>query len=234
MNRRHFLILGLLTLVALVVMAVPPMKDPGFQGSLNKPVAAGGLATATDTFNRTDADPLSSPMSDGVSTWTSGPGAFASVKIVSNEVMPSSDPSDSAARVNSPTFSGNHRSTITLSAGSLSFSYVGAAVRIQGAADGSCYAVLVYGDATALRVLKFTDTGSLANAALGADFTVTSLVAGDTVGLSASGTSTVTLTVYVNGVSQGTRTDSTSPYTGGQPGFYTYDFGVNAFSATDE
>jgi hypothetical protein len=48
MNRRHFLILGLLTLVALVTLAVPPMKDPGFQGSLNKPV--GGTVDGPNAY----------------------------------------------------------------------------------------------------------------------------------------------------------------------------------------
>lgn len=94
---------------------------------------------------------------------------------------------------------------------------IGPCVRINSTTDCDCY-IAWLDDSTHIIIYKATDTGSFSVSALGATFTVSTVSAGTTIGLSASGTSTVTLELFLNGVSQGTRTDSSSPYTTGQPG----------------
>jgi hypothetical protein len=61
-----------------------------------------------------------------------------------------------------------------------------------------------------------------------------SAFASHTLRLVASGTSTVTLSVYVDGVLQGTVTDSSSPYTVAGPGFGLQGDGTAADSVVSE
>jgi hypothetical protein len=83
------------------------------------------------------------------------------------------------------------------------------------------------------KVLVLKKDAALADTQIGGDVTISSQNAGDTLTLRATGTSTVTLTVYINGVSQGSVTDSTSPIASGQPGYYANGFGsITGFSAT--
>lgn len=182
-------------------------------------------ATATDTFNRANADPMSTTMSDGTSTWTVGPGALNNTSITSNGIGTSG--SAAGARVLTPTFSANQISTIT--AGPDNFA-TGPAVRLASTTDADGY--MAYpSSATSITIYRIDDTGTIAFVALGANVTITALTAGETLGLGISGT---TLTLYTNGVSTGaTRTDST--YSTGQPGVYV---GSNsrvwdAFTASD-
>lgn len=92
---------------------------------------------------------------------------------------------------------------------------VGASVRCSG---GNCYVGYIQ-NATTLKINK--DTGGTF-ATLGADFTITSLVSGDIVKITATGGATTTLEIFVNGSSIGTRTDSSSPFTTGSAGIWTY------------
>ena len=55
-----------------------------------------------------------------------------------------------------------------------------------------------------------------------------------TLKITASGTSTVTITTYVDGASAGTSSDSTSPYGTGKPGFMTYGNGSAGTSGIDD
>jgi len=170
-------------------------------------------ASFTDTFIRTDANPMSTTSSSG-GTWTTGPGSLTDCIIDANRLAGTGF--WSGAAVASPTFAANQYSEITLT-NSTSQTFQGVYVRMQSA---SAAGYLAFCDSdTAIFLYKMTDSGTVDfTTKLGATFTVSTLVAGDVIRLSATGTSTTTLEVFVNGISQGTRTDSTSPYTSGQPG----------------
>ena len=203
----------------------------------NNSTHSGSGASATDTFNRTNATPISNPMSDGVSTWqTTAVGGYLAPVISSNVAACSTVGSYALGRVASPTFTGQHYAQVTVPPGGISSTttIIGPCVRIQSSSSGNCYSARCSTNTT-IQIAKVVDTGTIAQNALGSAFTVTGLVAGDVIKLSASGTSTVTLSLYVNGTLIGTQTDSTSPYTGGQPGFETKNNvdGPDAFSAAD-
>lgn len=183
----------------------------------------GGQALCEDTFNRANENPLASTMSDGVGTWTSGHGAFADSQISSNDLTGTA--SNSGARVLSPTFTANQRATITLG----SDNALGVLARMQSTSNGSGYAVLL-ANSTTVRIYRVTDSGSLSFTPLGADITVSTVVAGNTLGIECSGD---TITALVNGASVGSRTDAT--YASGQPGTWQSAAARNirAFTATD-
>lgn len=185
------------------------------------------VITFTDNFTRSDANPMSDPASGG--TWTSGPGATGDCKIVSNELVISSG--QCGCRVLTPTFSANQKATITIS-GTLNRQSKAAAVRIASTSDFDCYFIYL-DNLTTLTIYKCTDSGTLGFAALGASFTISSVSVGDTIGISATGTSTTTLEAFLNGVSLGTRIDSSSPFTNGQPGIYHTSGGITLFEATE-
>lgn len=191
----------------------------------------GGGATALDTFIRANANPLSNPMSDGTSTWTNNPGAFTDAQIVSN-LATGTGSNDAGGRVLSPTFTGQHSASVTLNS---TTELWGPCVRMQGTSNASCYACITGGNNTTLRFWKITDSGTISYIQLGSDVTVSAMSTGDIIKLTATGTSTVTLTVYVNGSFAGTATDSSGTYTGGQPGFWSANGAGNiqGFSATD-
>lgn len=193
---------------------------------------SGGGATFTDNFDRADANPISNPASDGSGTWTSGPGSFNAIQIISNAACSASG--DAAGSVNSPTFSADHTATITVDASS-GITGIGPLVRVASSVSGSCYLAYLSSD-TSVQIYKGTDGGaSVSFSAIGSAFTITSVTASDTIGLKVSGSATTTLELFRNGVSQGTRTDSSSPHTTGQPGFYSNGSTnrVRAFTATD-
>jgi hypothetical protein len=211
-----------------ILMASPPPFNP----HIRTVVSAGGGASFTDTFNRADSNPMSDP---GVGTWTQGPGFPAPMKIVSNQAAGTAS-GENAARVLTPTFNANQKATITFATGGVD-AKVWALVRMQSTSDASGY--LIRGEGTTVLIEKVVDNGSsYVHTTVGSSFTVTALVAGDTLGISASGTGgTVTLEGFINGVSIGTRSDSTTPYISGQPGIYAEDtFGsriIESFTAVD-
>lgn len=180
--------------------------------------AAGGGATATDTFNRTDANPISSPMSDGVSTWESGPGSLNDIQIVSNRARNTT--SNSLARASAPTFAANQLATITLAG----VAGTGAAVRIDGSGNGY---VAYVASTTSVQLYRVTSGSFIA---IGAAITVTALSSGNTVGLGIVGT---TLTLYRDAVLVDTRTEAT--YATGQPGVFSDAAGgtMESFIAID-
>lgn len=89
--------------------------------------------------------------------------------------------------------------------------------------------------------VQYTQLGS--NCTLGTDG-VPGLFTGDVISLEVSGTSTVTLVAKVNGTTRCTQTDSSSPYTTGNPGMGHWyringatgtaatDYGLTSFTAT--
>lgn len=187
--------------------------------------ASVGSASAEDTFDRANATPMSTTMSDGVGTWQSGPGATDDVNISSNAASASSN--KAGARVASPTFTGNHKAECYVGSGNGVF----ACARIQSNTDFTCYAVKCHDSSNTLRVYKLTDTGSgITQTQLGADVTITAIGTNNTYGISVSGT---TISVLRQGSVVATRTDS--DLSGGQPGIFFDVSGrtTNRFTAAD-
>jgi hypothetical protein len=190
--------------------------------------------TFTDTFNRANSDPMSTTSSSG-GTWEVGPGAMNNLKIVSNASI-WAFAGDCGARVSLPAFGATQTATITKAGADMVRN--GPMVRMATAGNGSGY-LLYTSAANTLQFYKITDSGTLNYAQLGGNITLGSnLVAGDTVGLKASGGATTTLEAFVNGVSQGTTTDSSSAFTTGQPGLFitgnaASDNPVNTYFATE-
>lgn len=188
----------------------------------NNSTESGASATATDTFNRANSDPMSTTMSDGVSTWTNGPGALGNPAIVSNAM--NAPGTQRGAVVASPTFADDQTATITLTAQV----GVGVMLRMQ---SGLASGYLVYlSNSTTIQFYRIADSGSIGLTQLGSNVTISSVTSGDTIGAEITGT---TITALRNGVSVGTRTDAT--YTSGQPGIYMGGSGVtlDAFTASD-
>jgi hypothetical protein len=186
------------------------------------PVLAGGVSasgplTFSDTFNRANEDPLS-----GSGAWTSGITGFVGMKADTDTAVSTAGTSGFAF-VSTPSFAAypDQEATITLNASGLAG--VGACVRILAAGTG--YTVFITNTTT----IQITALGV---GQLGANVTVPTLVAGDTVGLRIVGSAPATLTLYVNGVSITTRTDST--YATGSPGIRSLNTTsrINGFSCT--
>lgn len=181
--------------------------------------AAVAKVTITDDFSGGAQNPIGSP-------WVSGPGSYIDMVQTSGGKAEGTG-SNSLAYINtaSADFADDHSATVELD----NPNACGPCVRVQ--TDGVCYLIYV-SNSTSLGIYKQNSSGT--RTLLGSSFTVTTMVAGDDVTLAASGTSTVTLEVFVNGVSQGTRTDSSSPISGGQPGMLSHGFtAFLTFSATD-
>lgn len=195
----------------------------------NNSTVSGGSASFTDNFTRTNADPMSDPASGG--TWTTGSTYLGTMRILSNKLAGSTGATTKVARVATPAFAADQRATFTLADIG---TYQGVLVRSQSASDTSGYYCQLRNDNTTIRVYTYADDGSGGFGTytqLGADITVSAMNIGDTLGFGVVGT---TLTVYRNGVSVATRTDST--FTSGQPAMQIYgDFNqATSFTAIDE
>lgn len=203
--------LAILCFSALLCVAgsIPPARQTQF---FQQPAAAGPL-TATDTFNRADANPISNPMSDGIYSWTSGPGSMNDVQIQSNQAGGTTGNSYGAKVSDaSATFAGDQISTLTIGSGTVA--QMGVLVRIASDTDADGY-LCYLSSSTQLQIYRIDDTGTVGLTQLGANIAISAVAAGDTIGLGMVGD---TLTAYRNGVSVATRTDST--YTAGNPGIY--------------
>ncbi len=182
--------------------------------------------TATDTFIRSNANPISNPMSDGVSTWsTTAVGSWGATKILSNEIYASATAADSMARVATPAFGTDYEVEMTVPSGGITGSHFnGVAMRIGSAANGACYTLRFFGSSSTLRLEKWTDGGSLSSAQIGTDIAITPVSPGDKMSCVVSGTGTVSFQAKVNGSNVGgVNTDASSPYNSGQPGLVMYD-----------
>lgn len=181
--------------------------------------------TFVDTFDRADANPMTTTASDGVGVWTDGPGSLDPCKILGN-FLATSTGDDSGCRVLSPGFRANQAAEMIIG----NVLAVGLMVRVQSPTDCSGYLMAV-DDPTHISFYKVEDTGTLNFTQLGATETVPAIGSLETVTFSIVGS---TMYVYVNGASLGiTRTDST--FTSGQPGTYMFGFGgsIIGFSATE-
>jgi len=149
-----------------------------------------GALPATDNFNRADENPLAG-------NWTTAPGAFAGLKIVSNAVDAVTGGEDCAAYWNADAFSTDHYTQLT--SGSTASSTKGPAVRVRTATQLDMY----------LWSLNISGTNSIQKIVNDA-FTLLlttniTFISTDVMKLAVSGS---TLTVYKNDVSQGTVTNT--------------------------
>jgi hypothetical protein len=181
------------------------------------------MATFSDNFNR----------SNGAlgSNWATVSG-FSAPAIISNQVNASAVATCVAAiATGAATFAADHTATIDAAAIG-DFDFLGPAVRLS-AAGGTGYALKVDGRSNSNCTLVKLSGGGSSN--IGGTYVIT---AGDVLALEVSGTSTTTLKYYKNGTLVDTVTDSSSPYTSGQPGILVVFGNVNAgridnFSAFD-
>lgn len=189
--------------------------------------AAPPVISFVDTFIRADADPMSTTASGG-GTWTSGPGAMANCKILSNALRGATG-ADNATVVATPAFPDDQSAEVTLFGSGADLLNGGPMIRMQSG-NASCYLALAE-SATVAKIYRIDDTGTLAYVLLGAGFTIAAMASGDVLKLAAVGT---TLELFHNDVSQGTRTDAT--YATGQPATWTFGFGaiISLFTATEE
>lgn len=193
---------------------------------------AGGtptIVTASDTFERADANPMSTTMSDGISIWVSGPGGFSDCQInsgVLNRVI-----TTSGATVSSPSFGASQLAKIVF-AGTPN----GCGVMCRMPPSSSAGYLLYASANVTLQLYHRTDAGVLTQ--IGSNINITAIGAGDSISLKVTGTGvgTITFEMYRNDVSIGTRTFATdpSPYNSGQPGLYISGLnGIASFSATE-
>jgi hypothetical protein len=162
----------------------------------------------TDDFMRADANPLSG-------NWHID-SVVAPLEIVSMLCTPSTTAAVNLEYNTGAVFPTNQKSAITthLNTGT---SYSGPGVRLDGAGNG--YIILAGNITDAnIYIYKIT-TGTPVQ--LGSAIPYTWMV-DDKLEMDASGTSTTTLTLYINGVMNTTRTDSSSPWTSGNPGVVAY------------
>lgn len=172
--------------------------------------------TFVDTFDRADADPMTTGASDGVGVWTDGPGALNPCKLLGHILRSASAGGNTGCRVLSPGLRANQAAEMIIG----NVLAVGLMVRVQSPTDASGYLCAI-DNPTNITFYKVVDTGTLTFTPLGATETVPEIGSLETITFQMVGP---IMEVLVNGVSLGiTRTDST--FTGGQPGTYMFDFG---------
>lgn len=209
----------ILTLLGLILCATVRAGSlypglPLYPGQALPPAAAAAKATATDTFDRTDVNPISNPMSDGVGIWISGPGAYNGVRIFGNRWLSTDDTSGSM--VGYPNFSANQ----SVQAIPISKFGCGLSVRMQGTNTSNSYLLYVL-SSTSLGWFRIT--GDSTSTQIGTNMVISTLLSTDTLKCTVSGIDAdTTLTAYVNGVVVGIQKDTNSSgwYNTGQPGLY--------------
>lgn len=203
-------IITLLLLLCLGASVPPPLVSSKIAPSGSTP------ASASDTFTRADQDPLAG-------NWTTD-GTLNTLKLSGNSVTYHSTTMPCEAHWNAVTFNANQSSQVdtTVTTG-------GPAVRCS--TDGSKNFYGCYSDGSSVRIFKVTG-GSVSQVAS------TSGNGGNpcTLKITASGSGTTVLTVYTNGLQALQYSDSSSPFTSGQPGMWFQDFNsgnLDNWSAAD-
>lgn len=189
--------------------------------SFLKVSTSASIISFADNFEGGAETPIGTP-------WISGPGAYNDMNQTSGGKAEGTG-ADSAAYVDPALylFSENHKATVTLDNPSA------CAPLVRGQPSSSASYIAYVANTTTVLVGK--KSAALGFTQIGADVTTSTMTTGDLLTLSAttSGGNCI-LEVFVNGVSQGSRTDTSSPLTGGQPGMYSNGFtAFLAFSATD-
>lgn len=198
-------------LIALLVLCTASISSAGMQAPRKLVAAATGGASYTDNFNRADENPLS-----GGGIWTNVGGSYGDMKVLSNAATSATGNGLAVYSTSAHTFSANQYSQVKITTNDNSGA--GPVVRYSGTyfyrADVS------YGDAVITRVAD----GNGANWTVGTGQTI----AGKVLKLSASGGSTTTLRLYIDGVQIGSDVTDNSAYvlTSGQPGMITSTSGT--------
>lgn len=193
-------------LIALLVLCTANISSAGMQAP-RKLVASGGGGgtTISDDFNRANG---------GLgSNWTTITGQNAPA-IDSNVVKGNTSSGRSGAWYNATTLNENQKACVKVTSPS---DAGGVTVRVQPSAQ-TYYFLVTNGTQLAVGRRVAGTNYTLA--------TYTNIVSGDTICLSASGSSTVSLVSSVNGSNVGTHNDSLLPITGGSPGIFLYDIGT--------
>lgn len=194
-------------------------------------VSPAWAATYTTTFD----DPAENPLSESAN-WTNGPGDYDPVQ-KSGGLAGSADSGGgqpTAGVVSSLTPGTDQEATVVLGLfeSASQVGRIGPSVRASTTAADS-YSCVADDNAPGYRFYKNSQSGgAVVQTQLGVEVTSPAPANGDTIKLTATGTSTTTLECFVNGGSIGTRTDSTAPYTSGTVGFVVTDSGFNGFKIT--
>lgn len=177
-------------------------------------VVSGGT-TYTDNFNRANEDPLS-----GGGNWTHPGVSYVNLKVSSNQVTSSTSGQGIAHWATSNhSFAANQYAQVKIVTNDAV--YAGPIVRFN-TSNAYFYRVEVsYGDVSIKRA-RSDGNGTSWTVASGQSIT------GKVLKLSASGTTTTTLKVYIDGVQVGSDVTDNSAYvlTSGQPGMCTSESGV--------
>jgi hypothetical protein len=170
-------------------------------------------------FIGADANPLPATGSNG-GTMVSGAGGFADCQRVSNRVSGTSGTSGLVISTsdNGGIFQKNQKiKGIVSSGGTIDSMGVMCRMSIASAAG---YMIFL-NSTTSAQFYKVADAGSPSAAAMGAAITIPALADGDSLEIQPDdGTTTVNLEAFINGISIGTRSDSSSPLVGTRGGFY--------------
>lgn len=219
MNRKDFLKAGLVMIGGVLVP-----KQQGATIIVRGPrVASAAAASFSDNFNRSNETPLAGNwVGTGLSGWT------ADTYLLSNAASNSGGGNNALARVktSTATFAGNQYAETTVVAGN--DVYCGPAVRIQSDTDGNCYFAFYAGSST-WHIQKGDGT---TNAVVGSTISAAGPSTNDVIRLEITGSGDLVL--KLNGSTLGSRTDSSSPLSGGQPGFWTGSgLFIDNFAAAD-
>ncbi len=179
--------------------------------AINGQTLASASLSVSDPFNRVE-NPLV-----GVTgcLWTNlAAGSYVGMKATGAAATGTTASTNCGAFVTTPSFASfaNQKATITYNG----FTNVGAFVRLDSSCNG--YRVHIV-SSTSVQVNKIT-AGTASQ--LGSNLTITGISVGDTIGIGIVGTGANNITIYRNGVAQGT-TFSDSTFTAGAPGIF--DFG---------
>lgn len=183
--------------------------------------AAASSVLVVDTFTRSNANPISNPMSDGVSTWTTTSldgGTSGVLQIAANKVS-GTTAGNNFALVATPSIGTKQYAefTVDYQGGS---EYNGPMLYGQAGGTSDCYIFMYNGSATTI-LMKKRVSGT--NTTL-QTWTVASAVAGDKVRARVD-PSTHTFTLSINGSDQSPTVVDTT-YTSGQPGLFTSTTGT--------
>jgi hypothetical protein len=204
-------------------------------GSVTNNSTQTGAVSSVDTFFRAggDVSPISNPMSDGVSTWNTSAVGVGILNKIQSGVARATALGNGISRVATPSYGASQTARIKMNFSGGPDS--GAAVRIQSPTNASGYYALCT-SATNVQLYKAVDNGTTFTlGSVLANVTTATLSTTDLVEVRASGTSSTLLEILVNGVAQTPAyTDSTSPYTTGQPGCFNDGNGgqITYFSAS--
>ena len=191
------------------------------------PVASVGGGSNTDTFVDANGTALATHNANWVDTGGSN-GNVAYCQIQSNTLQATSGFAGCIAMYNT---SVSDASSLIVPANSDSSTSKQPCVRAGNGAgsDRTGYCAQL----ETISGSNWTDVHGAKNGGFFDDKTVSVLVASDhTLKITASGTSTVTITYYVDGVNVGTSSDSSSPLAASHPGFKVQDNGTASFTNT--